>query len=74
MPTIKALRGKAESIRASELEKSLNKLGDTLTNKQKKVRAGVVGAWGAAAGGAEAAAVASCPSCSEAVPPLRCAC
>jgi glutamyl-tRNA reductase len=41
VPTIKALRGKAETIRASELEKTLNKLGDGLTNKQKKVRAGV---------------------------------
>lgn len=36
VPTIKALRGKAESIRAAELEKTLNKLGDGLTNKQKK--------------------------------------
>lgn len=27
----------AESIRATELEKTLNKLGDGLTNKQKKV-------------------------------------
>ena len=54
VPTIKALRGKAESIRAVELEKTLNKLGDGLTNKQKKVggRACVrgdvwdVGCWG----------------------------
>jgi glutamyl-tRNA reductase len=38
VPTIKALRGKAESIRAGELEKTLHKLGDGLTNKQKKVR------------------------------------
>lgn len=38
VPTIKALRGKAEAIRAVELEKTLNKLGDGLTNKQKKVR------------------------------------
>ncbi|KAL4437455.1 hypothetical protein ABPG75_004594 [Micractinium tetrahymenae] len=37
VPTIKALRGKAEGIRAAELEKTLNKLGDGLTNKQKKV-------------------------------------
>ena len=37
VPTIKALRGKAETIRAVELEKTLNKLGDGLTNKQKKV-------------------------------------
>ncbi|KAI7837057.1 hypothetical protein COHA_009133 [Chlorella ohadii] len=37
VPTIKALRGKAESIRAAELEKTLNKLGEGLTNKQKKV-------------------------------------
>ncbi|KAI3429886.1 hypothetical protein D9Q98_010197 [Chlorella vulgaris] len=37
VPTIKALRGKAESIRAGELEKTLHKLGDGLTNKQKKV-------------------------------------
>lgn len=35
---LQALRGKAESIRATELEKTLNKLGDGLTNKQKKVR------------------------------------
>ena len=56
MPTIKALRVKAESIRASELEMSLNKLGDTLTNKQKKVRA-LFRAWGAAAPGSSEAAV-----------------
>jgi hypothetical protein len=37
VPTIKALRTKAETIRAGELEKTLNKLGDGLTNKQKKV-------------------------------------
>ena len=36
VPTIKALRGKAESIRSAELEKTLNKLGEGLTNKQKK--------------------------------------
>jgi glutamyl-tRNA reductase len=36
VPTIKALRGKAESIRSSELEKALNKLGEGLTAKQKK--------------------------------------
>lgn len=36
VPTIKALRGKAEAIRAAELEKALNRLGDGLTNKQKK--------------------------------------
>ena len=56
VPTIKALRGKAESIRANELEKSLNKLGDTLTNKQKKVRA-LFRACGAAAPGSPEAAV-----------------
>jgi hypothetical protein len=39
VPTIKALRSKAENIRAVELEKTLNKLGEGLTNKQKKVRA-----------------------------------
>lgn len=37
VPTIKALRGKAESIRSAELERTLNKLGDGLTTKQKKV-------------------------------------
>lgn len=36
VPTIKALRGKAETIRSVELEKALNKLGEGLTNKQKK--------------------------------------
>lgn len=36
VPTIKALRSKAESIRSAELEKTLNKLGEGLTNKQKK--------------------------------------
>eukprot|EP00887_Chlorella_sp_A99_P003870 scaffold11.g3870.t1 len=36
VPTIKALRGKAEAIRAAELDKTLNKLGEGLTNKQKK--------------------------------------
>jgi glutamyl-tRNA reductase len=36
VPTIKALRGKAEAIRSAELEKTLNKLGDGLTTKQKK--------------------------------------
>jgi glutamyl-tRNA reductase len=36
VPTIKALRGKAETIRSSELDKALNKLGEGLTNKQKK--------------------------------------
>lgn len=46
MPALQALRGKAESIRAAELEKTLNKLGEGLTNKQKKVglEAGSVGA------------------------------
>jgi glutamyl-tRNA reductase len=37
VPTIKALRGKAETIRSVELEKVLNKLGEGLTNKQKKL-------------------------------------
>lgn len=36
VPTIKALRGKAETIRSSELEKALNKLGEGMTAKQKK--------------------------------------
>jgi glutamyl-tRNA reductase len=36
VPTIKALRGKAEAIRAVELERTLNKLGEGLSNKQKK--------------------------------------
>ena len=36
VPTIKALRGKAEAVRSAELEKALNKLGEGLTNKQKK--------------------------------------
>lgn len=36
VPTIKALRGKAEEIRAGELEKAFNKLGEGLTNKQRK--------------------------------------
>ena len=34
VPTIKALRSKAESIRASELDRTLAKLGDGLTKKQ----------------------------------------
>eukprot|EP00210_Caulerpa_lentillifera_P002713 g2593.t1 len=36
VPAIKALRGKAEEIRSSELEKALNKCGDGLTKKQLK--------------------------------------
>jgi glutamyl-tRNA reductase len=36
VPTIKRLRQKAETIRAAELDKALLKLGDGLTNKQKK--------------------------------------
>ncbi|CAK0772226.1 hypothetical protein CVIRNUC_003941 [Coccomyxa viridis] len=36
VPTIKALRGKAESIRAGELEKALSKVGEGLTKKQMK--------------------------------------
>ena len=36
VPTIKRLRGKAEAIRASELEKAVGKLGDGLTKKQMK--------------------------------------
>ena len=36
VPTIKALRTKAEDIRSSELDKALGKLGEGLTNKQKK--------------------------------------
>jgi glutamyl-tRNA reductase len=41
VPTIKALRGKAEGIRAGELDKAFNKLGEGLSNKQKKVSGGV---------------------------------
>lgn len=36
VPTIKALRSKAEAIRALELEKTLARLGEGMTNKQKK--------------------------------------
>lgn len=36
VPTIKALRAKAESIRNSELEKTISKLGDGLSKKQLK--------------------------------------
>lgn len=37
VPAIKALRGKAEAIRASEFEKAVKKLGgDSLTKKQKR--------------------------------------
>ena len=36
VPTIKRLRGKAETIRATELEKAMGKLGDGLTKKQMK--------------------------------------
>ena len=36
VPTIKRLRGKAETIRATELEKAMSKLGDGLTKKQMK--------------------------------------
>jgi len=36
VPTIKALRGKAEDIRAKELEKAMSKLGDGMTKKQLK--------------------------------------
>jgi glutamyl-tRNA reductase len=36
VPTIKALRGKAEDIRAKELDKAMSKLGDGLTKKQMK--------------------------------------
>jgi len=36
VPTIKALRGKAEDIRSAELEKALRAMGDGLTKKQKK--------------------------------------
>lgn len=37
VPTIKALRSKAESIRTSELEKAMSKMGDGLTKKQLKI-------------------------------------
>ena len=36
VPTIKALRSKAEAVRSAELDKALNKLGEGMTNKQKK--------------------------------------
>jgi len=36
VPTIKALRGKAESIRAAELDKALARLGPDLSKKQMK--------------------------------------
>jgi glutamyl-tRNA reductase len=36
VPTIKRLRQKAENIRAAELDKALTKIGDGMTNKQKK--------------------------------------
>lgn len=36
VPTIKALRSKAENIRAGEFEKALNKMGDGLSKKQLK--------------------------------------
>ena len=36
VPTIKRLRQKAENIRSAELDKAVAKLGDGLTNKQKK--------------------------------------
>lgn len=37
VPTIKRLRGKAESIRLTELEKAKSKLGEEVTAKQLKV-------------------------------------
>ncbi len=36
VPTIKALRNKAESIRAAEFEKVMNKLGEGMNKKQAK--------------------------------------
>jgi len=36
VPTIKALRGKAEDIRTKELEKAMKSMGEGLTKKQKK--------------------------------------
>jgi glutamyl-tRNA reductase len=36
VPTIKALRSKAESIRAAEFEKAMSRLGDGLSKKQLK--------------------------------------
>lgn len=36
VPTIKALRSKAENIRAAEFEKAINKLGEGLSKKQLK--------------------------------------
>jgi glutamyl-tRNA reductase len=37
VPTIKALRSKAEAIRSSEFEKAVNKLGDNFSKKQLRV-------------------------------------
>jgi len=37
VPTIKRLRGKAETIRATELDKALTRLGESLTKKERKV-------------------------------------
>jgi glutamyl-tRNA reductase len=36
VPTIKALRAKAESIRAAEFEKALSRLGEGMSKKQMK--------------------------------------
>eukprot|EP01025_Chloroclados_australasicus_P037980 TRINITY_DN38869_c0_g1_i2.p7 TRINITY_DN38869_c0_g1~~TRINITY_DN38869_c0_g1_i2.p7 ORF type:complete len:119 (-),score=22.32 TRINITY_DN38869_c0_g1_i2:329-685(-) len=36
VPTIKALRQKAEDVRAGELDKAMNKLGENLTKKQRR--------------------------------------
>lgn len=36
MPTIKALRAKAEAIRAAEFEKALSRLGEGMSKKQMK--------------------------------------
>jgi hypothetical protein len=45
VPTIKALRSKAEAIRAGEFEKAANKLGDGLSKKQLKVGGREGGVW-----------------------------
>jgi len=37
VPTIKKLRGKAESIRSAELDKAINKMGEGLTKKERRV-------------------------------------
>jgi hypothetical protein len=43
VPTIKALRAKAEAIRVAEFEKAIGRFGDGATKKQMKVRSGFGG-------------------------------